>query len=61
MKEKITYAFCAVAMVAGFFGLQAVSESSLSFWQGTGAILAILALMSIPVRRVNKLLKEEKR
>ena len=61
MKEKITFAFCAVAMVAGFFGLQAVSESSLPLWQGTGAIIAILLVMSFPVRRINKLLKEGKR
>ena len=59
MKEIITYAFCAVLLVAGFFALQAVSESSLPLWQGTGAIAAIILVMSVPVRRVNKLLNKE--
>lgn len=54
MKEKITYALCAVLLLAGFFGLQAVSESGLPFWEAIGAIALICALEVPVVRLANK-------
>ena len=47
MKQKITFAICAVWMLAGFFGLQAVSESGLPFVETLGVIIAI-GLAEIP-------------
>ena len=58
MKEKLTYALCAVLLLAGFFGLQAVSESSLSFWEGVGAILGICVLEIPVIRLANKTVEE---
>ena len=54
MKQKISFAFCALTLVAGFFGLQAVSESSLPFWEGVGCIAGIILLMIPAVRKVNR-------
>ena len=54
MKRKITYALCAFLLIAGFFGLCAVSESSLSFWEGLGAILAIFVAEIPVVKLLNK-------
>lgn len=56
MKQKISFALCALTLVAGFFGLQAVSESSLPFWEGAGCIAGIFLLMVPAVRKVNKAL-----
>jgi len=53
MKQKLTFALCAVLLLAGFFGLQAVSESSLSLWEGAGAILGICALESPVIALAN--------
>ena len=46
MKQKTTFAICAVLLLAGFFGLQAVSESGIPFW---GAIVAILGIIAAEV------------
>lgn len=54
MKKKITFAFCAALLLAGFFGLQAVSESSLPFWGAIGAIAAIFLVETPVVRYINK-------
>ena len=54
MKKKITFAFCAALLLAGFFGLQAVSESSLPFWGAIGAIAAIFLLETPVVRYLNR-------
>ena len=58
MKHKITFAICAVLLLAGFFGLQAVAESSLSLKGGVAAILSIFAVELIVVRVANKTMKE---
>lgn len=55
MKKKISFAICAVLLVAGFFALQAVSESSLSFWEGAGCIAAIFLAETPVVRHLNKI------
>ena len=54
MKKKLTYLFCAILLLAGFFGLCAVSESSLSFWEGLGAILGIFVAEMPVVHVANK-------
>ena len=59
MKQKITFAICAVLLLAGIFGLQAVSESSLSLWEGAGAILLICALESPVIAVANRTIKKE--
>jgi len=58
MKQKITFAICAVLLLAGFFGLQAVSESSLSLWEGAGAILGIGILESPVIAVLNRTIKK---
>ena len=59
MKRKLTFALCAVLLLAGFFGLQAVSESnSLSLWEGVGAILGIFALELPVIRLANKTIEK---
>lgn len=54
MKKKTTFALCAVLLLAGFFGLQAVSESHLPFWEVVGLIAAILLAEAPVVRYLNK-------
>ena len=54
MKKKLSFALCAALLVAGFFGLQAVSESSLPLWEGVGAIAAIFLVEMPVVRYLNK-------
>ena len=54
MKRKLSLAFCALMLLAGFFGLQAVSESSLPFWEGVGCIALILLVETPVVRYLNK-------
>ena len=54
MKRKLTLAFCALMLLAGFFGLQAVSESSLPFWEGAGCIALIFLVETPVVRYLNK-------
>ena len=58
MKQKLSLALCAVLLVAGFFGLQAVSESPLSFWEGVGAIAAIFLVETPVVHYLNKKVEE---
>lgn len=57
MKQKISFAFCALMLIAGFFGLQAVSESSLPFWEGVGCIAAIFLAETPVVRHLNKIVR----
>ena len=57
MKKKTTFALCAVLLLAGFFGLQAVSESNLPFWEVVGLIAAILAAMFLVAAVINKSLE----
>jgi len=58
MKKKLTYLFCAILLLAGFFGLCAVSESSLPFWEGLGVIIGIF-VAEIPVIHIaNKSVKK---
>ena len=56
MKKR--YALCAVLLLAGFFGLQAVSESHLSFWESllaiTGICAAELPVIAIANKEVEK-------
>ena len=59
MKRKLTIALCAALLLAGFFGLQAVSESSLSLWEGAGAILAILVALLLVVKVANRLVDDD--
>ena len=54
MKQKLSFALCAALLVAGFFGLQAVSESSLPLWEGVGCIAAIFLVEMPVVRYINK-------
>ena len=54
MKKKLSFAFCALMLIAGFFGLQAVSESSLPFWEGVGCIAAIFLGETPVVMYLNK-------
>lgn len=54
MKKKLSFALCAALLVAGFFGLQAVSESSLPLWEGVGAIAAIFLGETPVVMYLNK-------
>lgn len=61
MKRKLTFALCAVLLLAGFFGLQAVSESSLPLWEGVGAILAIFAAELPVIHVANKTSEKEGR
>ena len=60
MKKKITFAICAVWMLAGFFGLQAVSESGLPFVETLGIILAIGIAEAPAVIIANHEVKKEK-
>lgn len=57
MKKKTTFSLCAVLLLAGFFGLQAVSESHLPFWEVVGLIAAILAAMFLVAAVINKSLQ----
>lgn len=60
MKQKITFAICAVWMLAGFYGLAAVSESGLPFVETIGAIIAI-SIAELPVVIIaNHEVKKEK-
>ena len=59
MKRKLTIALCAALLLARFFGLQAVSESSLSLWEGAGAILAILVALLLVVKVANRLVDDD--
>jgi len=54
MKQKLSFALCAALLVAGFFGLQAVSESSLPLWEGVGVIAAIFLGETPVVMYLNK-------
>ena len=58
MKKKFTYALCAVLLLAGFFGGQAVSESHLSFWESLLAIMGICAAELPVIVVVNKEVKK---
>lgn len=51
MKKKITFALCALFLVAGFFGLCAVAESGLPLWEAVGLITAIF-VAEIPVVKI---------
>ena len=61
MKQKTTFAICAVLLLAGFFGLQAVSESGLPLWGAVGAILGIFAAEIPVILVVNKSVEKEGR
>ena len=54
MKHNITFALCAVLLLAGFFGLQAVSELHLPVWEVLGLIAAIFLAETPVVRYLNK-------
>jgi len=61
MKRKLSLAFCALMFLAGFFGLQAVSESALPFWKGVGSIAVILAVLFLVAGIANKQVEEDAR
>ena len=55
--KKLALALCAVVLVAGFFGMQAVSESSLPFWEAIGCLAGILLVMLGAAKVANKVVK----
>lgn len=59
MKQKHIFALCAFVMVAAFFGLAAVAESSLPLWEGIGCIAGILLIAAPVVRLANRAVEED--
>lgn len=54
MKEKITYAICAVLLVAGFAGMQSVAESNLPALASVGILAGIIAALLAVCEVINK-------
>lgn len=60
MRKQISYSICAILLLAGFFGICAVSESSLSLWEGLGVIFGISVAEAPVIMVANKMVKEER-
>ena len=61
MKKKMTYALLAGLLLSGFFGLAAISESHLPFWESLFAILGICAAELPVILILNKMAEKEER
>ena len=61
MKRKLTFAICAIWLLAGFLGLMSLSEAELSAAETFGIFLAIVLAESPAIIIANREIEEEGR
>ena len=59
--KKVIYAFCALFLLAGFFGLCAIAGGDLPLWETLG-LIAVLFVFELAVASVaNRMMEKEAR